>query len=1701
MAKLPFTHYALLLAALLLGAPGALAEDAATDPAAALMTELRDFLEVSSARMPGMPGNLELEEKVAKRFAGSGFEHGEIKFKAPSFVPGKTTLTVGDQEFRLLPMHPTIARPGNFKEKSFSAPVVYLAKGTPEDLQRLAGRKLEGAIAVMEFQCGAAWRNFLRFGVRGFVFVGCKHYWYKDVTEKVYNTEVSVPRFFLDPEEGGRLRELVTGAEAPPEARIQAEPSRWQTERPVGSSVSPVLLRDLWVLIPGSNPDLEKEIFVFTAPMDANCVVPELAQGAQGGVNLFLLLRMLEQFKQERPARTVILAALNAHTQNFLGERLLAWHLLANTGKVEALRNYIADKMRHATVFLDWYKKIELRPETIDNDHAIFEDLRTLVDGASGKRVKVKEPLQDLARRRTNEVKTQLVDLQVSDFSEEDKQRRKEELTDRKDQCIRVLQLLDKKIPRRETVNLKGLLAYDQSEEGQQFPEERRTVPILRSYLQELVGKFGKSSELDLEDLNRDMANGAIREAVSGKTVKLVIELDLAWTGEGVGFVSHNRDINQDWQRAFGIRVSELAKRLAADGTGAAEGDAEGEGDTKEADEEDKDGLFVDTMTNYGGLPEAHYFPVQESSVPIFHAAELTPAFCLRNVHVGTANAFTPGDTLESLSPATVLRYMEYVPTLLWAMLADEEVTDSDILMPPKVQNRIWSVEVRTFKMDEFSPKSDPQLEVPGSVVLLYPNLGNLLVPTIVAGSIVNCHFTISDVRGIALVYGLPERPSGDRPMPTAAFHLDEDFVGVDHCIDMGQIQDQQLNSNIIQVREVPFKILPMLQCREFPIYDRVDPSLIAAGKITMTELWLLGGRHNTKPRKYGASGIKTKSKAVTPVTEGPVAVYHELKQIASSVETLKVVSSQWLLALNASEEDLEGIGFADPSELGADFPAQAARDMSHLNKARLKKLSGVADQLVEEFLAEGDEAVHDMAVAKAKRNHLGYLQSLYRAVGAESKAYKQLRAINADMLKAIVFYMALMLPFCFFMQKLLFKIVRIEGQIGAFAGLFVLTYMVFRQIHPAFKIALTPEAIFVAFVLGTIGAFVTLLMHRRFEGEMTLMFRSYVGTVGEIGHSTASQQAMVIGVNNMKRRRIRTTLTTATIVLVTFTMLAFSSVSKKMAPTIIPKSGDAPYTGVFYQWPGNKRMDEESRTVFEAMFAGRGQSIVRRWLLPQPGVDRPSFPMKIVSSNGATAKIMAGLGLSARENGFLSEIRILPGGRFFSSDDALEIILTTGVAEALEIGPEQVESGEASVTFRSRNLKVVGLIDEERFRYIKDLNGKALLPILPEEKREGQDAEAEMEVGEADDSGVAYVDPAEMVVLPLGVSKHMGGEPFSVSVKFPKGTPMWPVMKQVLRITNAKFYIGSSEDFAVGEEGKLETEKGVYYIGSNYKTSIGGLSRLVIPLIIAGTIVLNTMLGSVYERKNEIAVYNAVGLNPTHIAMFFLAESFVYGVIGSVAGYLIGQILAIGLRELDLVTEINVNFSSLIVIYVIAFTIGLVLLSTLYPAHVATRTAVPSGKRKWSLPPHDGQTMGVAFPFIYHPRLISGLMYYLVEYFNRFTEASIGEQIADHTGHSTGKDDQGRDTYQLSYSVALAPFDLGVTQAVKFEGAFDDKVDSYRVVMTINRVSGQDTNWVTTNKPFLERMRRLLLQWRNLDATQHGSYVERAKEFFEENA
>ena len=88
-------------------------------------------------------------------------------------------------------------------------------------------------------------------------------------------------------------------------------------------------------------------------------------------------------------------------------------------------------------------------------------------------------------------------------------------------------------------------------------------------------------------------------------------------------------------------------------------------------------------------------------------------------------------------------------------------------------------------------------------------------------------------------------------------------------------------------------------------------------------------------------------------------------------------------------------------------------------------------------------------------------------------------------------------------------------------------------------------------------------------------------------------------------------------------------------------------------------------------------------------------------------------------------------------------------------------------------------------------------------------------------------------------------------------------------------------------------------------------MELIFFPIIIASLIVLNTMLGSVFERIKEIHIFSSIGLAPSHIGMLFIAEALVYAILGSVAGYLLGQFTSKILVWTHWLPDLYLNFSS----------------------------------------------------------------------------------------------------------------------------------------------------------------------------------------------
>jgi putative ABC transport system permease protein len=111
------------------------------------------------------------------------------------------------------------------------------------------------------------------------------------------------------------------------------------------------------------------------------------------------------------------------------------------------------------------------------------------------------------------------------------------------------------------------------------------------------------------------------------------------------------------------------------------------------------------------------------------------------------------------------------------------------------------------------------------------------------------------------------------------------------------------------------------------------------------------------------------------------------------------------------------------------------------------------------------------------------------------------------------------------------------------------------------------------------------------------------------------------------------------------------------------------------------------------------------------------------------------------------------------------------------------------------------------------------------------------------------------------------------------------------------------------------------------------GLAVTLLIVVIAGAVVMVTMLTAVKERQKEIGVMRAVGFKRRHIASLVMLESAMLSSAGAVvgtAGGLLGAAVAPGLVG-DLSLGLVVNPLVILASVAVAFAVGLS--AALYPA------------------------------------------------------------------------------------------------------------------------------------------------------------------------
>ncbi|MGQ9662026.1 MAG: FtsX-like permease family protein [Kiritimatiellia bacterium] len=761
----------------------------------------------------------------------------------------------------------------------------------------------------------------------------------------------------------------------------------------------------------------------------------------------------------------------------------------------------------------------------------------------------------------------------------------------------------------------------------------------------------------------------------------------------------------------------------------------------------------------------------------------------------------------------------------------------------------------------------------------------------------------------------------------------------------------------------------------------------------------------------------------------------------------------------------------------------ETAHDLHTLNAYRLNLLreNQIGEESLEVLHGRAGDLQEDARHWKdesAARYH-GTLES---SASFSRRAYKPLVAVMNDLVTAVVFLLLLAIPFAFAIERLVVGTPHIYRRIAWFGFFFAVTFAVLFTVNPAFKLAATPAIIFLAFAIMLLSALVIFIMLRKLETEMKkLQGLSVSAHTVDVSRFSTMSAAVSMGISTMRRRPLRTILTTITVVLVTFTILTFASFSSVWGNRqryIGPMSDSVPR--IFVRHPLWNPVSQEVCGTLRGYLAERAEVVPTWWVAPiltqvlhaLRNKETPALLLALPDGSRAVPLACA-VGMDP------AELRLLPKlADCFTPGSRLDLLESDGIflpkVLAEKLGLTEADVGAKELLVGSQRLRFAGWT-AERIALQSLLDGSSILPVDYKTSMAGQDPDTFQipTVTEGADAGESAsfttfgADAA--AIVPASIAREMGARIRAVTI-YPRR------VEEVERMANEVSIITTLPTY-VGKEG------GVYRLYFSKLIAASGFKDLVIPVLLGGLIIFATMLGSVADREREIYTFSSLGLAPAHVAMLFFAEAAVYAVVGGVGGYLLGQIAAKVLAfaaRLGLFTVPSMNFSSLNAVATIFVVMGIVLLSSAYPAIKAARSANPGIQRMWKLPKPMGDVFDISFPFTVSEYDLTGIVSYLEEHFRSFTDTSIGVFA---TLDCRILRQAENNMLGFSARVALAPYDLGIEQSFLMLSQPSDVEGIDEVRVLLRRTSGTYGDWQRANRVFINDLRRQFLIWRTLDA------------------
>lgn len=764
----------------------------------------------------------------------------------------------------------------------------------------------------------------------------------------------------------------------------------------------------------------------------------------------------------------------------------------------------------------------------------------------------------------------------------------------------------------------------------------------------------------------------------------------------------------------------------------------------------------------------------------------------------------------------------------------------------------------------------------------------------------------------------------------------------------------------------------------------------------------------------------------------------------------------------------------------------QAARSMADLNGRRLERqlrhrvadpLVVTEDQIAQRLMRRGE------ARERQHRTVAAFLE-LARSLAYSMKVYPFVALTESDAVTGVLFYLMLLLPFAFFMERLLFGFPDLRPQLAGVFGIFLAVFLLLRHLHPAYELVSSPLIVLLGFLTFALSLFVTVFLFGKFRENMDRLRRQLHGqaVAADVSRMAAAATAFTLGINNMRKRKVRTGFTCVTLVLITFTLLSLTSMRGEQEWRRIVL-GPSPYRGLALRSRNYKPLQGHARAVQMYGSKFRVVPLYSRF----PAYYAPNYlPLpieRIVNGRTASYETLGVIGVDIREDGLTHVTSALTTPKaWFRSNEEAACFLPQPAAAPLGLTLEAIRSGTATVRLEGEAFRVLGLFDPGKLERLYDLDGETLLPVdgvaAAKAGRGPVGAAAVQTGGQLQRPPKALTVPADKtVIMPY---RRCRGDLVRVAVDM-SGVRASEAMAAIEDFIDR---VGQYVYYSIG---------GVSFYGGRVRSSqLRGFAEVLVPILIAAAIVLNTMLGSVYERSQEIQVYSAVGLSPTHVRYLFLAEAAVYAIVGAVAGYLLSQALGAGLSSMGVTRGLSMNYSAMTTIYATIAVMAAVFLSTVFPARKAARIAAPSEVVTIQVPEPEGDRIELRLPFTYVELDALSAAPFLYSVFEQHGEGSAGEFFCADPELLSETEEGGRTAFGVGALCWLKPYDLGVSQRVAIFIRPSQHEGVYFAHLRMDRVTGDVSSWRRTNVLFLGYLRQQFLAWRAVTDAEKEEFLIR---------